>query len=577
MSKILIVDDDPQGLHMLEALLKGHGHDVETAVNGSDALAKARRTTPNMIISDFFMPTMDGFALCRECKKDARLKDVPFIAYTATYTDPKDEDLALRLGAARFLIKPIEPDVLLREINQVFADAKAGRLPPSQPTGDQHLREYSESLIRKLEAKVTQLRESNLTLHEEMAKRRQAEDALRALNTDLELKVAQRTMLAEGRAAKLKELASILTQTEQKERRRVAHILHEHVQQLLFAAKLRLQQLRGQLKGDNLVSIADETAEAITAGIDASRSLAIELYPPVLYSLGLLPALNWLATSMKDKYGLQVAVTADPAAEPATDALRTLLFDATLELLFNVVKHARVQSASLDVRRLADQVEITVADTGAGFDAKQLQTREGLAGGFGLFSIRERLDSIGGTLAIRSAPGKGSHFTIVTSLGLTPNAQPSASRPTAAAAMAAQTSVPAGNGGDDRRTRVMLVDDHAIVRRGIALVLQEAKDIEIVGEASDGRAAVDLVDKMLPDVVLMDISMPEMNGIEATRIIHQKRPDVQVIGLSMFEEGEQSAAMLKAGASAYLTKSGDFKDLLAAIRKWAPSLPRDLA
>ena len=79
------------------------------------------------------MPTMDGFALCRECKEDARLKDVPFIAYTATYTDPKDEELALSLGAARFLVKPIEPDVLLREVNQVFADAKAGRLPPPEP------------------------------------------------------------------------------------------------------------------------------------------------------------------------------------------------------------------------------------------------------------------------------------------------------------------------------------------------------------------------------------------------------------------------------------------------------------
>ena len=130
MSRILIVDDDPQGLYMLEALLKGHGHEVVTAVNGSDALEKARRNPPDIIISDFFMPTMDGFALCRECKKDDRLKDVPFIAYTATYTDPKDEELALSLGAARFLVKPIEPEVLLREVEQVLADAKAGRLPP---------------------------------------------------------------------------------------------------------------------------------------------------------------------------------------------------------------------------------------------------------------------------------------------------------------------------------------------------------------------------------------------------------------------------------------------------------------
>ncbi len=96
--------------------------------------------------------------------------------------------------------------------------------------------------------------------------------------------------------------------------------------------------------------------------------------------------------------------------------------------------------------------------------------------------------------------------------------------------------------------------------------------MEIAGETSDGRSAVELVNTILPDVVLMDLNMPGMNGIEATRLIHQQHPDIQVIGLSMFEEGEQSDAMLRAGACAYLTKTGDFEVLLDTIRKWtAPS------
>jgi NarL family two-component system response regulator LiaR len=119
----------------------------------------------------------------------------------------------------------------------------------------------------------------------------------------------------------------------------------------------------------------------------------------------------------------------------------------------------------------------------------------------------------------------------------------------------------------------MLVDDHAIVRKGIAMALNEAQDIDIAGEAEDGKMAVDMAGKILPDVVLMDISMPVMDGIEATRLIHQKHPDVRVIGLSMFEEGEQSAAIRKAGACAYLTKSGDFEALLATIRAWRPIIP----
>jgi len=127
-----------------------------------------------------------------------------------------------------------------------------------------------------------------------------------------------------------------------------------------------------------------------------------------------------------------------------------------------------------------------------------------------------------------------------------------------------------GNGADrGRKIRILLVDDHAIVRNGIALALKGEPDIEIAGEAADGQTAVELVRKIVPDVVLMDISMPGMNGIEATRIIHQELPNVSIIGLSMFEESEQSAAMRRAGACAYTTKAGNLETLLAAVRKYA--------
>ncbi|MFB3891673.1 MAG: response regulator [Phycisphaerae bacterium] len=187
MSRILIVDDDPQGLYMLESLLRGHGHKVVTAVNGTEALMKARRDPPDLIVSDFFMPTMDGFALCRECKKDDRLRSIPFIAYTATYTDPKDERLAMSLGAARFLVKPAEPRVLLNVVEQVLADQMAGRLapPPAMLREDQHLREYTEAIIRKLEEKVAQLSRANHALQQEMSQRQAAEELLRESEAQL--------------------------------------------------------------------------------------------------------------------------------------------------------------------------------------------------------------------------------------------------------------------------------------------------------------------------------------------------------------------------------------------------------
>src|SRR5689334_19695552 len=106
MARILVVDDTEEGLYMLGALLRGHGYEVSTAKNGVEALARTAETRPDLIISDILMPKMDGFALCRHLKSDAALKDIPFVFYTATYTDSKDEKFALDLGANMFIVKP---------------------------------------------------------------------------------------------------------------------------------------------------------------------------------------------------------------------------------------------------------------------------------------------------------------------------------------------------------------------------------------------------------------------------------------------------------------------------------------
>lgn len=126
--------------------------------------------------------------------------------------------------------------------------------------------------------------------------------------------------------------------------------------------------------------------------------------------------------------------------------------------------------------------------------------------------------------------------------------------------------------GAEGRIRIVLVDDHVLMRQGLARLLREERDMEIVGEASDGASAVSLVRETQPDIVLMDVNMPGMNGTEATRIIHAELPGIQVIGLSMFEEAELATAMRKAGAVNYLSKSGASNALIAAIRACATGL-----
>lgn len=182
MTRVLIVDDREENLYYLNALLGAQGCTVLTARHGAEALVKARQSPPDVVISDLLMPVMDGYTLLRHWKADSRLKLVPFIVYTATYTEQEDEALALRLGADAFILKPSEPDAFLARLRQVQANAAASvPSPPQEPVDDERglLREYSETLIRKLEEKTLELEEANRSLQNDIAARKVVEAALR--------------------------------------------------------------------------------------------------------------------------------------------------------------------------------------------------------------------------------------------------------------------------------------------------------------------------------------------------------------------------------------------------------------
>lgn len=182
MIKLLVVDDIEQNLYMLNVLLQGYGYDVALAGNGLEALEKARQDPPDLIITDILMPVMDGFTLCRQWKQDQQLKTIPFVFYTATYTDPKDEMFALGLGAERFIIKPTEPEKFIEILQEVLDQCKRGRLVSSrEPIEEEavYLKQYNEALIHKLEDKVAQLEETNQLLAREIKERKQVEKILR--------------------------------------------------------------------------------------------------------------------------------------------------------------------------------------------------------------------------------------------------------------------------------------------------------------------------------------------------------------------------------------------------------------
>jgi two-component system, cell cycle sensor histidine kinase and response regulator CckA len=167
MNSVLIVDDNLENRYLLRCLLEADGFEVSEAQDGRQALELARGGKRGLIISDILMPVMDGFTLCRECKSDPCLRNVPFIFYTATYTDQKDEKFARSLGADLFIVKPVEPESLREQIRAVVAKQRSGSLPHGDfvPVGAvPYLKEYSEILVRKLESKVLELEATNHAL-----------------------------------------------------------------------------------------------------------------------------------------------------------------------------------------------------------------------------------------------------------------------------------------------------------------------------------------------------------------------------------------------------------------------------
>jgi PAS domain S-box-containing protein len=200
MNRALIVDDNLENRYLLHVLLQGNGYQVEEASHGAEALAKARQSTPALIISDLLMPVMDGYSFLKQCKADEQLKVVPFVVYTATYTDPKDERLALSLGADAFIVKPLEPEPFIRRIREVVAMQGRGELPlNTEVQTDEHviLKQYNEALVRKLEAKLVQLEQANQALRQDVAQRQQVEAALRLRDRAIQA-VSQGILIADA-------------------------------------------------------------------------------------------------------------------------------------------------------------------------------------------------------------------------------------------------------------------------------------------------------------------------------------------------------------------------------------------
>lgn len=532
---VLLVDDDRDDRARTAAALRKEfpGAKIIEASGDTELRAALSGPPPEVVVTECIVDGIDGLSVLRAVRE--RAPEVPVVMFTGAGSEEACAE-AMKAGLFDYVVKdPRRGDRLTASIRAARERNAAGR-----------------------EAKR---REEDL--------RRQQEE-LRRANEDLERRIVERTQVAERRAQQLRLLASELTKAEERERRRLAQMLHDDLQQMLVAARMHIGAISPTIAPARMLELMRHVDDLLDRSITLSRNLTSRASPPVLYDAGLAPALEWLGRQVEEEHDLEVEVECDESAQPQSQDTRVLLYQACRELLFNVVKHAETKRCKLAMHHAGGgSVQVSVCDEGKGFDADR--TKEvGKGDGFGLFSIRERLELIGGRMEIESIAGQGTCVRLYAPVQMTEEQKSDTSefhRTLVEALEEAGPPKPAPHAG--KPIRVLLADDHRIIRASLAGLLRNQPGIEVVGQAGDGQEVIEKARALRPDVIVMDVTMPVVDGVEATRTLMTEMPDLAVIALSMHEKEDMQLAMREAGASRYLTKDGPPEMLIAAIRSTA--------
>lgn len=406
----------------------------------------------------------------------------------------------------------------------------------------------------------------------DVTERRETETRRLEWTRELERRIGERTKELVHTHDRLRALAHDLTLTEQRERQRIAEELHDYLAQMLVVTRLKIRQA-DKMVSEPASAVLDEADRLIDQCLTYTRTLVAELMPPTLRQFGLAAGLRWLGEQMGHQ-GLHVDVDVPAMTPPLPEDHTALLYQCVRELLFNVLKHAGTKAAAVRMTQDGEgRLQIVVRDEGQGCDPESVMESRGDK--FGLFSVRERMEALGGWMELESKAGRGTTVTLGLSTDVPLNWPPAAQPPgpwgdasgtdAVDAPSLRREPAPSHVSRHPSPIRVLLVDDHAMVRQGLRSVLDGYSDLTIIAEAGDGEEAVALAKLLHPDLIVMDVNLPRLDGIEATRRIRTDRPDALIVGLSVNQAEHVVSAMKAAGAAAFLTKESAADHLYETI------------
>lgn len=363
----------------------------------------------------------------------------------------------------------------------------------------------------------------------------------------------------------LRILSNRLIQLQDEERRRISRELHDTTGQKLIGLCMGLSWV---LKNANVKLPSGEKqrlTECFTLANEAGneiRTLSYLLHPPLLEELGLAAGIRWYAEGFEDRTGIHVQINIPQNFIRLASDAELALFRIVQESLTNVHRYARSSTAIVRLRVANGQVKLEIVDHGIGIpDETFVQSESVRTLGVGIQGMRERMRQLSGQLRVGRARSGG---TVVTAtLPITPVSMPKARSQTQVTSGAPTEANPQVS---TAVKTILIADDHDVLRQGVRSMLENENGWKICGEAVNGHEAVEKAAALHPDLVVLDLNMPDMDGFAAIPGIVQHHPEAKILVFSVHNSYEVVDQVMAAGAHGYLCKADAGQELVNAVR-----------